>query len=172
MRRRTLGGWRHVLRGIAAGLLSSQLASAQGAAPDAGQSGDCTPSREPHECAERCPSFDTCYIDEGDGQLYYRVMNERFECDGLDCTAASTRLGDYCCRRGDYAPSRGGGGCTLATPARDVPLPRSTVAGACLAALGLVLVSRRAHARQRPAGAQSGAGTTPGGPRHGARRPG
>src|SRR5690606_21193355 len=99
-----------VLGAVCGVALSLEVARGQETAPDAGEPGVCMPSREPHECAERCPSYDTCYIAEGDGELYYRVMNERFPCDGLDCNAASVELGDYCCRRGDYAPSRGGGG--------------------------------------------------------------
>lgn len=148
MTRGMLMGWRDALRGIAVGVFWTQLASGQAAAPDAG--GDCTPSRGAHECAERCPSFDTCYIDEGEGQLYYRVMGERFECDGLDCSAANEQLGDYCCQRGEYAPSRsGGGGCALTTsgdasePARDVRL-------GVLAAL--LVVAGRARRRARTPG--------------------
>ena len=149
MTTRTLTGWPGALRGIAVGLFWTQLASGQSAALDAGEPGDCTPSPEPHECAERCPSFDTCYI-EDDAQLYYRVEGERFECDGLDCAAASTRLGDYCCERGEYAPSRGGGGggCTLASPVPSEQGGRSSALGACLGALGLMLASRRAVSRR------------------------
>jgi hypothetical protein len=147
MTKRTLTGWPGALRGIAVGLLWTHLASGQGAALDAGEPGDCARSPEPHECAERCPSFDTCYV-EDDAQLYYRVERERFECDGLDCTAASTRLGDYCCQRGEYAPSRGGGsgGCALTSPVPSEHAARSTALGACLGVLGLLLVSRRARA--------------------------
>jgi len=158
MTRSTLWGSHDALRWIAVGVLWARLASAQ--APDAGDSGDCMPSREPHECAERCPSFDTCYIAEGDGRLYYRVMSERFDCDGLDCTAASTELGDYCCQRGDYAPSRGGGGgCALAptsTGGRS-ELP-GVVAGASLGALARLVVRRRARARQRQGAGRRGTG--------------
>jgi hypothetical protein len=146
MTKRKLTGWPDALRGIAVGLFWTQLASGQGAALDAGAAGDCTRSPEPHECAERCPSFDTCYI-EDDAQLYYRVERERFECDGLDCAAASIRLGDYCCQRGEYAPSRGGGGgCALTSPVPSQRAAGSTALGACLGALGLLLVSRRARA--------------------------
>lgn len=151
MTKRTLTGWPDALRGIAVGLFWTQLASGQGAALDAGEPGECTPSPAPHECAERCPSFDTCYI-EDDAQLYYRVNGERFECDGLDCAAASTQLGDYCCQRGEYAPSRGGGGgCALAAPAPGAPPApgrRSGAPGVCLGALGLLVVSRRAASRR------------------------
>ncbi len=146
MTKRTLTGWPDALRGIAVALFWTQLASGQGAALDAGERGDCTPSREPHECAERCPSFETCYI-EDDAQLYYRVEGERFQCDGLDCAAASIQLGDYCCQRGEYAPSRGGGGgCALEVPvpsARPANGTRSNVAGTWLGALGLLVVVRR-----------------------------
>lgn len=152
------------LRGMALGsfwlplfwlpLFWTQQASAQPTAPDAGEPGDCTRSREPHECAERCPSFDTCFVAE-DGQLYYRVMSERFQCAGLDCNAASVQLGDYCCERGEYAPSRGdGGGCALTAASawgRASPGGRSSSPG--LGALGvlsipLLLVRRRVRARR------------------------
>jgi hypothetical protein len=89
---------------------------------DAGP-GDCTASAEPHECAERCPSFDTCYVAAGGGRLYYRVEDQRFECKGLECGAASQALGDYCCERGEFAPNQGGGdGCALAAPPRAASL--------------------------------------------------
>ena len=151
--------WRNALRGIAVGLSWTQLASGQGAAPDAG--GDCTPSRGAHECADRCPSFDTCYIDDGDGQLYYRVMGERFDCDGLDCTGANERLGDYCCQRGDYAPSRGGGGgCGLtaagvnaAEPDGTAPAWLGALAGLSVAACGV---------RRRPGAPARAGGPSPG----------
>lgn len=150
MTKRTLRGSFEALRALAIGLLWTQLASGQGRAPDAG-AGECTPSREPHECAERCPSFDTCYI-EDDAQLYYRVEGERFECDGLDCDAASVQLGDYCCQRGEYAPSKGGGGggCWLAAGASRAPSSpgeRSNAPGLCLAALGLLVAGRRFRTR-------------------------
>jgi hypothetical protein len=153
MTMRTLTGWPDALRAIAVGLFWTQLASGQSALPDAGEPGDCTPSSGPHdECPERCPSFDTCYI-EDELQLYYRVEGERFECDGLDCTAASTQLADYCCQRGEYAPSHGGGGggCALASPPSIEPPgvgARSSAPGLCLGALGLLVVSRRARARR------------------------
>jgi hypothetical protein len=147
----TLRGWPDALRTIAVCSLWAQLAIGQSAALDAGEAGECTPSPEPHECAERCPSFDTCYI-EGEAQLYYRVEGERFQCDGLDCAAASAQLGDYCCQRGEYAPSRGGGGgCALAVPvpsATPAPGQRSKAPGVCLGALGLLFVSRRARCRR------------------------
>jgi hypothetical protein len=121
-------------------------AAAQSPAPDAGEAGQCTASLEAHECADRCPSFDTCFIDEGDGRLYYRVKGERFNCAGLDCTAASVELGDYCCQRGEYAPSHGGGGgCSLAGA---LPSPAAAGAGggaqlALAVAAGLLLGARR-----------------------------
>jgi hypothetical protein len=144
MTKRTFTGSSNALRWIAVGLFWTQLASGQGATSDAGEAGDCTRSPEPHECAERCPSFDTCYI-EDEAQLYYRVGSERFDCEGLDCDAASTQLGDYCCERGEYAPSRGGGGsCWLASPVARAPAGP----GLCLAALGLLVASRRARGRR------------------------
>jgi hypothetical protein len=97
----------------AALVLSAETAAAQSEAPASDEEGECTASRDPPECAERCPSFDTCYIDAGEGQLYYRVNDQRFDCAGLDCREASASLGDYCCRRGEFAPSRGGGGCSM-----------------------------------------------------------
>lgn len=151
MAKRTLTGSSNALGAIAVGLFWTQLASGQGATPDAGEAGDCTRSPEPHECAERCPSFDTCYI-EDDARLYYRVAGERFECDGLECAAASMRLGDYCCERGEYAPARDdGGGCWLATPVVSGPggpTVRSMAPGVCLATLGLLVASRRQRRRR------------------------
>jgi MYXO-CTERM domain-containing protein len=102
---------------------------------DAGP-GDCTPSAEAHECAERCPRFDTCYVAAGGGRLYYRVDDQRFECEGLVCGAASQALGDYCCQRGEFAPSKGNGGCALARPQPAPPVPG--LAMAAVAALGLL----------------------------------
>jgi len=61
--------------------------------------------------------FATCFVAAAMGQeahLYYRVEEQRFPCDGLDCVAAAERLGDYCCERGEFAPSKDdGGGCEL-----------------------------------------------------------
>jgi hypothetical protein len=114
---------------IAVALLFAIPSQAQqgGAGPRAGE-GDCMPSRGAHECALRCPSFDLCTVKRANGAidyLYYRVDSERFDCSGLDCTAATQSLGDYCCRRGEFAPPRGdaaaaggddggSGGCSLA----------------------------------------------------------
>lgn len=98
----------------------------------------------PHECAERCPSYDTCYI-ASSAELYYQVGDQRFACDGLDCDAASRELGDYCCERGQFAPgsneSGGGGGCTLADTGRSPPT------GAAGLALAVVIGAAR---RRRP----------------------
>jgi hypothetical protein len=132
--------WQTALLWIALGLGLTRAAAAQSQAPDAGEQGDCTPSREAHECADRCPSYDTCFIEEGEGQLYYEVKGERFQCDGLDCTAASVELGDYCCQRGDYAPSHGGGGgCALSGSA---PTPGRALA-ATAAGVGLAFAAAR-----------------------------
>jgi hypothetical protein len=46
-------------------------------------------------------------------RLYFRVDEQRFECDGLVCASAVTQLADYCCQRGEFAPSDDDGGCTL-----------------------------------------------------------
>jgi hypothetical protein len=107
---------------------------------DAGP-GDCTRSAEPHECAERCPSFDTCYVAAGGGRLYYRVEDHDFECEGLECSAASQALGDYCCERGEFAPDQGGGdGCALADPRRR---PSLEWIGTAAAAASVALRRRR-----------------------------
>lgn len=68
----------------------------------------------PQECPERCPSFDTCFLDQP-ARLYYRVDAQRFDCDDLDCEAAALRMADYCCQRGEFAPDEddGDGGCAL-----------------------------------------------------------
>jgi hypothetical protein len=72
---------------------------------------DCTPAAST-ECPERCPTFDTCYL-ASSGDLYYRVDEQRFDCDGLDCNAAKLRKDDYCCQRGEFAPDDDDGGCAL-----------------------------------------------------------
>jgi hypothetical protein len=108
---------------------------------DAGP-GDCTPSAQPHECAERCPSFDTCFVATGGGQLYYRVDDQRFDCVGLECAMASQTLGDYCCQRGEFAPGKGGdGGCAQASAPRPAALP--WLAAAALVSVGLRRRRRR-----------------------------
>jgi hypothetical protein len=155
-------GWHGALLGIALGLGASRNAIAQNEAPDAGEQGDCTPSREPHECADRCPSYDTCFIEAGDGQLYYRVENQRFDCDGLDCAAASVELGDYCCQRGDYAPSHGdGGGCAFSDSASSAA-PGVGASAALALAFAATRLLRRAHrARLRPAAPGKDGGRQP-----------
>jgi MYXO-CTERM domain-containing protein len=149
--------WTHgltALHGIALALTLTSLASAQ-TAPDDGdepsdEQADCMPSRAPHECSDRCPDYDTCFVSD-EARLFYQVGDERFDCDGLDCAAASVTLGDYCCRRGEYAPaSDGGGGCTVAAETADVSL------GGGAAALGALVAfaswrKRRTTARsERP----------------------
>jgi hypothetical protein len=144
---RRLTGWHSALRGIALGLTLAQGAAAQSGAPPAEQEGDCMASREPHECPDRCPSFDTCYIDEGEGLLYYRVGDQRFDCEALDCKQASTVLADYCCQRGEFAPPSGGGGggCALQEPGPDRSSESAGWSG--LAVLGVVGARRRRWAR-------------------------
>jgi hypothetical protein len=147
---RAMTGWRTAFSGIALALAFDQPAAAQ-SGPSEAEPGECMPSPEPHECPDRCPSFETCYIDDGDGLIYYRVGDQRFDCDELDCRQASTTLGDYCCLRGQFAPSSedGGGGCAL-RPGAD--RGNGTAAGSCLAALGVVLARRRGRMRPRSAG--------------------
>jgi hypothetical protein len=73
---------------------------------------DCMPAAST-ECPERCPTFDTCYL-ASSGDLYYRVDEQRFDCDGLDCKAATLLKDDYCCERGEFAPKDDDdGGCAL-----------------------------------------------------------
>lgn len=143
-------GWQTALLGIALGVASTRVAAAQNTSVDAGEAGVCTPSPQPHDqCPERCSTYDTCYI-EDELQLYYRVADERFPCDGLDCEAASVALADYCCERGEYAPSRGGGGggCALCALGGPGSSPSGTGRGGVwLAALGLALCGRRARGR-------------------------
>jgi hypothetical protein len=96
-------------------------------------------SEVPHDCPERCPSFDTCFVPAGDGRLYYRVGEQRFDCDGLDCTAALVSLGDYCCERGEFAPdSDDGCGCSLVGERQGHV--KGAVAQAQVAALGVGLL--------------------------------
>jgi hypothetical protein len=156
MMNRRVTGWQGALRGIAlalavAHIVSPRSVAAQGGASGADEEGDCTPSRDPPECADRCPSFDTCYIDDGEGQLYYRVNAQRFDCDGLECREASATLADYCCRRGQFAPSRGGGGgCTL-QPESGAASAYGRGSGSWLVALGACLARRGvAPRRGRP----------------------
>ena len=145
--------WTHgltALPGIALALAFSGLASAQNApddeAPSETEEADCMPSRGSHECSDRCPNYDTCFVSD-EARLFYRVGEERFDCDGLDCAAASVTLGDYCCRRGAYAPdSDGGGGCTVAAESGDVSLASGAAALGALAAVS-AWRKRRATAR-------------------------
>ena len=111
------------------------------------------------ECTERCPTFDTCYLDGVGGQaasLYYRVGEQRFDCQGLVCEEAALRKNDYCCQRGEFAPDEGGGdgGCTLrgAPGARSTSTPSgSNTAWLCVAlgagVLGLGRIRRRRQQR-------------------------
>ena len=113
MMNRWMTGWQTAFLGIAlaCGLASWSRASR---AQDAGLEGDCT--RNTHSCAQRCPSYDTCYVSD-DELIYYNAAGRRFDCAGLDCGAAVARLEDYCCERGEFAPSADkddGGGCDLA----------------------------------------------------------
>lgn len=150
--------WTHrltALPGIALALALTSLASAQDAPddedePSESEQADCMPSRAPHECSDRCPAYDTCFVSD-EARLYYRVGEERFDCDGLDCAAASVTLGDYCCRRGEYAPdSDGGGGCTLAAEPPDASIPSGAAALGALAVFA-AWRKRRASARsERP----------------------
>ena|SRR5688572_25942741 len=113
MMNRWMRGWQTAFFGIAlgCGVFSSVRTSR---AQDAGLEGDCT--RNTHSCAQRCPTYDTCYISD-DQRIYYSAPGRRFDCDGLDCAAAVASLGDYCCERGEFAPSAekddSGGGCGL-----------------------------------------------------------
>jgi len=129
---------RAALRGIALGTALGSTALAQNTpGSQATEDEDCTPSRQPHECSDRCPSYDTCLVPEAE-QLYYQVGEERFDCDGLDCAAASVTLGDYCCRRGAFAPDEDdGGGCTVA------PGGPQHLAGALAAVAALVVFGVR-----------------------------
>jgi hypothetical protein len=150
MMSRWMTGWQTALRGIALALAVTHGAAAQSGASDAGEEGECMPGGQPSECADRCPSFDTCYIAEGDGQLYYRVDDQRFDCDGLECRGASATLGDYCCRRGQFAPSRGGGGGCALPRDQPGPVPAMGHGGwSWLVALGLALAGRMALPRPR-----------------------
>ncbi len=126
--------WQTAYLGIALGASLASM-STRGRAQDAGLEGVCTQST--HPCAERCPAYDTCYISD-DAQVYYSVMGRRFECDGLDCDAASATLGDYCCARGEFAPGTGdddGGGCSLKNPATERHAAGGAVSGLWLGAL-------------------------------------
>lgn len=109
--------WRYAAPAVLA--FGSGLAAPALAQPrrDAGAAdeGNCMTSGAQLECPERCPSFETCSVMEDDAlRVYYRVDDQRFDCDGIACAAASERLGDYCCERGEFAPSTDDGcGCSL-----------------------------------------------------------
>lgn len=122
--------------------------SAPSRAQDAGLEGDCT--RNTHPCAERCPAFDTCYIGD-EAQIYYNVGARRFDCDGLDCAAAGVTLEDYCCERGEFAPSAGGGddggGCGLGAAPPDSAATGVT-GGVALAGLALAGIGWRRNRRR------------------------
>ena len=126
---------RPALRAIALTLALASAASAQEAPSEDDEGAECMPSRQAHECSDRCPNYDTCFVSD-DGLLYYRVGEQRFDCDGLDCSGASETLGDYCCRRGEFAPDTDDdGGCTVAAGAPPACLGRGAVALGALAAL-------------------------------------
>lgn len=115
---------------------------------DAEPMGQCMASLEPHECEERCPSFETCFIAAGGGRLYYQVEDQRFDCDGLECGEASQRLSDYCCERGEFAPESGGGGgggCSLAPGSGTTEHPGAWLITLASAAL---VGARRRRVRQ------------------------
>jgi hypothetical protein len=100
--------------GSGGGTGGSSMTGAGGALDEPGA--QCT--SEPHEeCPDRCPTFASCFVAAAMGReahLYYRVDEQRLACDGLDCVAAAERLADYCCERGEFAPSKDdGGGCEL-----------------------------------------------------------
>ena len=135
---------RNVLLRITLGLALPAVAQAQGAGGQRGESeGECMPSGEPLECADRCPMFETCYIDDGDGQLYYRVDDQRFDCDRLDCREASTTLADYCCERGQFAPPKDDGGCNCRLATARPAGASAWAAAACLSMLCGLLAVRR-----------------------------
>lgn len=146
MTSRWSGGPSPALRAFVVSVALALPAAAQSSDADAGDPGECTASPAPHdECPERCPSYDTCFIaGEGEPSLYYRVERERIGCDGLDCTAASVQLADYCCRRGEFAPSSGEGcGCVLGGAAAA-----AHPAGALGASLALALLLYRRRPRR------------------------
>jgi hypothetical protein len=125
----------------------SSMTGAGGSLDDPGAS--CT-SAAPQECPDRCPMFATCSVgSSAQGvRLYYRVDDQRFDCDGVNCAAALADLGDYCCERGKFAPSDDDGGCTLpgagAGEGSDGTAWLSVGFGLCAAGFGLV---RRRRAR-------------------------
>lgn len=119
----------------------------------------CNPGGQPSECTDRCPSFDTCFIDAAMGQparLYYRIDDQRFDCNGLVCEAAVLQMADYCCQRGEFAPEEGGGdgGCALRAAGWSPDLGSGSEAtwlglGMGLAALGVGRARRRRQQQRR-----------------------
>jgi hypothetical protein len=149
MMNRWMKGWQTAFLGIALNLALLGT-SAPGRAQDAGLEGDCT--RNTHPCAERCPAYDTCYVSD-DEQIYYSVMGRRFDCNGLDCAAAGVTLEDYCCERGEFAPSARddeGGGCGLSRAAPDAPEAGGVASGVWLGGLVMAGIGgRRVLLRRR-----------------------
>jgi hypothetical protein len=134
---------------VLAAALAVGSARAQ-ATGDAGlPEGSCQSDEFP-QCPERCPTFDTCIVSEGDGALYYQVEEMRFDCDGLDCREATQRLGDYCCQRGEFAPGSGGCDCRLSPPAGAPDAEPLALAG-----LGLAVACRALRRAQRSRRASS-----------------
>jgi hypothetical protein len=152
MMNRWMRGWQTAFLGIALGLGLASVTT-PGRAQDAGLEGECT--RSTHPCAERCPAYDTCYISD-DAQIYYSVMGRRFDCNGLDCGAAGVTLGDYCCARGEFAPSAAdddGGGCSLSPAASQQVAAGGAGSGVWLGALVLAFAGGRlVLLRQRRSG--------------------
>jgi hypothetical protein len=149
MMNRWMTGWQTAFLGIALGLGVTST-SATGRAQDGGLEGDCT--RNTHPCAERCPAYDTCYISD-DQQIYYSVMGRRFDCNGLDCGTAGVTLENYCCERGEFAPSAGdddGGGCGLIRAVPEAPEAGGVASGVWLGGLVMAGIGwRRARLRRR-----------------------
>jgi hypothetical protein len=136
---------------VANGTGGSAVANGAGGSDDGAS---CVSGPGPAECQDRCPAFDTCTLLGARGSidhLYFRVDDQHFDCNVLDCNAAAQQLNDYCCERGAFAPAQdGGSGCSL--PSGVLALGGSEGAlglGACCTLLGAALWRRRRVSLER-----------------------
>jgi LPXTG-motif cell wall-anchored protein len=83
--------------------------------------------------------------------LYFKFDDQVFQCDGLDCGSAAQSLDDYCCERGEFAPSKDGGGCTLPAGASTALRGESGTTNPGLLGVGGALLAGALILRRRAA---------------------